>query len=80
MNVSGGFVDEISEIRKNLIRQVTSSVRWDQGISAMIPSVDYFIEIGCGKTLAGMNKQIGVSAPTLSINTIADLEKIAQII
>lgn len=80
MNVTGSFVEGAHEIRENLIKQVTSAVRWEQGIRAMMHSVDCYIEIGCGKTLAGMNKQIGVPAPTLSINCIEDLEKIAQIV
>jgi [acyl-carrier-protein] S-malonyltransferase len=80
MNVTGGFVEAVEEIRHNLIKQVTSSVRWEQSVMAMQPSVDCFIEIGCGKTLAGMNKQMGVAAPTITINSIEDLEKIAQIL
>lgn len=77
MNVCGNFVEDPEQIRANLIQQVTSPVRWEQGIRAMQPSVDLFIEIGCGKTLAGMNKQIGITVPTLTINGIEDLEKLA---
>ena len=32
-----------------------------------------FLEIGCGKTLTGLNKKIGV-AQTASIETVGDLE------
>lgn len=78
MNVPGDFVDSKEHIRKNLIQQVTSPVRWEQGIRVMIPLVDLFIEIGCGKTLAGMNKQIGTPVPTLSISTVKDLELLNQ--
>lgn len=80
MNATGTVIEEREEIRNCLIQQVTSSVRWEQGIEAMREKVDCYLEIGCGKTLAGMNKQIGIEAPTLSINSIADLEKIGQII
>jgi len=79
MNVPGDIVPEIDQMRHNLIKQVTSPVRWEQGIRAMEKrGVDLFIEIGCGKTLSGMNKRIGVQAPTLSFEKIEDLDMIAQ--
>lgn len=78
MNVPGGFVEKREEIRKNLILQVTHSVRWQQSVRAFGASVEAFLEIGCGKTLAGLNRQIGVLAPTHSINKITDLEQLAS--
>src|SRR5262249_34678607 len=39
MNVCGGFVEAPDEVRSNLIKQVTSAVRWEQGIRAMMPLV-----------------------------------------
>lgn len=74
MNVPGDYTTGNDQIRENLIRQVTSPVRWEQGVRNMADSgVDLFVEIGCGKTLAGFNKRIGVSAPTVSIEKIEDL-------
>lgn len=74
MNVPGDYVKEAGQIRENLIRQVTSPVRWEQGIRKMADDgVDLFIEIGCGKTLSGFNKRIGVMAPTVSIEKTEDL-------
>lgn len=80
MNVPGDYVTSLEEVRRNLIKQVTSPVRWEQSIRAMRSQVDLFIEIGCGRTLAGMNKQIGIEAPTVTINKIEDLEKLAQVL
>lgn len=75
MNVPGDFVTDTNAMRENLIKQVTHSVRWEQGVRAMERSgVDLYIEMGPGKTLAGMNKRIGLQAPTLSIETVADLD------
>lgn len=75
MNFSGGYVKNIDEMRRQLIKQVTSPVRWEQGIRAMSSeAVDLFIEIGCGKTLTGMNKRIGVTALTLNIEKTGDIE------
>lgn len=75
MNAPGDFVNLASDIRKNLIAQVTSSVRWEQGIVAMNEKgVELYLEIGCGKTLSGMNRKIGVTGQTLSIEKVSDLE------
>lgn len=74
MNTPGDFVASIQEIKRNLVNQVTNPVRWHRGIHNMANSgIDLFIEIGCGKTLAGMNKRIGVQAPTVSIEKIEDI-------
>ncbi len=74
MNVTGAPCHEMSEIRRNLIKQVTHSVRWEQGVRYMMGAgVDLFVEMGCGTTLAGFNKRIGVTAPTISIETIQDI-------
>ena len=80
MNIPGGYVKNLVDIRENLIRQVTGTVRWEQGIRAMLcEGVDLFIEIGCGKTLSGMNKKIGVAADAiLSLEKVADLETLAR--
>jgi [acyl-carrier-protein] S-malonyltransferase len=70
MNVPGALS---SNIRANLIAQVTHPVRWEQGILAMKGlGVEQFIEIGCGKTLAGLNRKM--EAPTVSIDQVNDLE------
>lgn len=78
MNVPGDFVQE-ADIPKFLIDQVTHSVRWQQGICAMeARGVDCYLEIGCGKTLSGMNRKIGVKGATLSLEKLADLDTLAQ--
>ena len=79
MNVPGGFVTNLEEIRRNLIAQVTQSVRWEQGIEAMKANgVDFFLEIGCGKTLSGLNRKMGITAMS-SIEKVTDLELVHAI-
>lgn len=81
MNVSGDFVESPEEAKQYLVKQVTHSVRWQQGIEAIEKQeIDAFIEFGPGQTLAGMNKRIGVEAPTFSIDKIAQLEQCAALI
>jgi [acyl-carrier-protein] S-malonyltransferase len=80
MNFSGKMVVEIPQLKEQLIKQVTSPVRWEQGIKGMIDQgVDCYIEIGCGKTLTGMNKKIGTPGKSISIEKIADLESLEAI-
>jgi len=79
MNVPGDFVHSTDEIRRNLTQQVTHSVRWEQGIRSMA-GIELFLEIGCGKTLAGLNKKIGVAAATVSIDKVEDLERIGEVL
>jgi [acyl-carrier-protein] S-malonyltransferase len=77
MNVPGNFVKSTQEIRTNLIDQVASPTKWEQGVRKMDASgVELYIEMGPGKTLAGMNKKIGVKAPTISIEKVTDLETV----
>jgi len=80
MNVPGDFVKEVIDVRRNLVEQVTHSVRWEQGVRAMEEqAVDLYIEFGPGKTLSGMNKRIGVKAPMISIEKIEDLDQLSQL-
>lgn len=80
MNVPGGYVTSLDEIREFLIQQVTSPVRWEMGIRAMQQQgIDLFLEVGCGKTLSGMNKKIGVTQTTFSIDKIADLDEFSKL-
>lgn len=74
MNVPGDFVSGIDAVRQNLKMQVTRSVKWEQSIDAMKRAgVEFYLEIGCGKTLTGLNKKIGVPVAA-SIEKINDLE------
>ncbi len=75
MNVTGNIAEDEAEIRKNLIDQVTSPVRWEGGVRTMDrEGVELYLEMGPGKTLAGFNKRIGVSGRTVSVETVDDLK------
>ena len=78
-NVTGGYVNDASEIKPLLVRQLSNSVRWQQCVEAMVADgVDTFYEIGPGKTLAGFNRKIakvlGVELTTVRISTYEDIE------
>jgi [acyl-carrier-protein] S-malonyltransferase len=81
MNIPACVVKNGDEIKNFLEKQVTGSVLWEDSMRTMNDS-DLFIEMGCGKTLNGMNRKIGVSAPTISIEKVEDLsllEKFANV-
>lgn len=81
MNVTGVIVHNPEEIRNLLIEQVTGSVHWEKSMKTIQEEdVDLVLEIGPGKTLAGLAKQNGFQAPLLSINKIEDLELLNQLI
>lgn len=79
MNVPGHFVKTDEEIRRYLTAQVTQSVRWEQGILAMKEAgVELFLEIGCGKTLSGLNKKMGILSMS-AVEKVVDLETVHAI-
>ncbi len=64
-NVSTVAVTDPSEIKKNLISQLTAPVRWTQSIQNMIKDgATTFIEVGPANVLQGLVKKIDKSAET----------------
>lgn len=64
------------DVRKSLIRQLPSSVLWEQSIRAMWEAgVRTFIEIGPGTVLTGLAKRIVPEAELLNIHDPDSLEK-----
>lgn len=76
-NVTAEYVTDEKEIKGLLERQVSSSVRWQQSVEAMVAAgVDTFVEIGPGKTLSGFMRKINRNVKTVNIERVEDLEKI----
>lgn len=68
---------EQSKIKELLEMQVSSSVRWEQGVKTMIENgMDTFIEIGPGRSLSGFIKKIDRTKTVLNIEKLEDLEKL----
>jgi len=64
-------------IKKLLIDQISSKVRWRESIEFMIKNdVNQLIEIGPGKVLSGLVKRISGKVLTKSINTIEDIKSL----
>lgn len=75
-NVTGGLVTKSDAARDALIRQVTGTVRWVDCIHALIGAeATVFVEVGPGKVLGGLLRQIDPSQKVLNVEDIASLEK-----
>ncbi|MCD8082408.1 MAG: ACP S-malonyltransferase [Clostridiales bacterium] len=78
-NVTGEYVTDSAEIKPLLVKQVSSSVRWEQSMRLMLADgVDTFIEIGPGKTLAGFMKKIDRSVKVLNIEKYSDVDQVVE--
>jgi [acyl-carrier-protein] S-malonyltransferase len=63
-------------LRDALVRQVTGAVRWVESIKFLIDQhPTHFIEVGPGKVLSGLLRQIDRVQPTLNVDDAASLEK-----
>ena len=76
-NVTALPVDRPEDIKKFLIKQIYSKVRWRESISFMEKNkINNFIEIGPGKVLTSLVKRILPNSNTFSINSIDDIKKL----
>ena len=70
-------VENTSNIKKLLVDQIFSTVKWRESLIYMSDNnVKNFIEIGPGKSLSGMVKRTLKDVNSFSINSITDIEKI----
>ncbi|MCD6075562.1 MAG: fabD [Rhodospirillales bacterium] len=74
-NVTAVPTSDPDEIRKLLVEQVTSRVRWRECVLAMkAHNVDTVVEIGAGKVLTGLTKRIDKELTGISVSSPADVE------
>ena len=74
-NVTAEPVADPAAIRALLVQQVTSPVRWREGVLAMrAAGVEGLVEIGAGKVLSGLARRIDRELGALSIETPDEIE------
>jgi [acyl-carrier-protein] S-malonyltransferase len=74
-NVTGGLVSTADAARDALIRQVTGAVRWVDCMQSLIAAgAELFVEVGPGKVLCGLLKQIDPAQKSLNVEDVASLE------
>lgn len=75
-NVTGSYINKKEDIKEFLIKQVRSSVRWEDTIKTMVKNgVDTFVEIGPGKALSGFVKRVDRKVNIINVEDIKSLEK-----
>lgn len=75
-NVNAKIVNDKNEVKDLLIKQVSSSVLWQDSVKTMIEyGVDTFVEIGPGKVLSGFIKKIDKDVNMLNVEDIDSLNK-----
>ncbi len=78
-NADARLLTRGTEVRDALIRQVTGAVRWVECIRLLQESgATRYIEVGPGKVLTGLNRQIDRELLTMNVEDQASLEKVIQ--
>lgn len=78
-NVTSTPTNDPVEIKKLLVEQIYSKVRWRESILYMAnQNITEYLEIGPGKVLTGLVKRILPSANSSSINSIEDIKNITN--
>ena len=74
-NVVASAVSDPETIRDLLVKQVTGTVRWREGVLYMKDQgVTQLVELGAGKVLGGLAKRIDKELAGTSVGTPADIE------
>ena len=75
-NVDAALVTTAEQTRKALIRQVTGAVQWVRSMRELIAlGAENFVEVGPGKVLSGLLKQIDRTRSYVNVEDEASLQK-----
>jgi len=76
-NVDAQVVQSAAAVRDGLKRQVTAAVRWEQSMRVLrTKGVELFVEVGPGKVLTGLLRQIDRQAEGLHVEDLASLQEV----
>jgi [acyl-carrier-protein] S-malonyltransferase len=80
-NVDAALIRKGVEARESLVRQVSSPVRWLESIELLISEgVDTFVEVGPGKVLTGLMRQISRDVKCLNVEDAASLKSAGSVL
>jgi len=80
-NVTGRPVTSAEEIRRLLVRQITSPVRWRETMACLASEgVDGVVEIGPGKVLTGLAKRDMPGVALFNIDTLTDIGQVLPVL
>jgi len=73
-NVDASTIEKGAKVRDALVRQVSAPVRWRESVELLIQNgVDTFVEVGPGKVLSGLVRQINRDARCLNVEDTQSL-------
>jgi [acyl-carrier-protein] S-malonyltransferase len=76
-NADARLVGTAAEVLDGLKRQVTAPVRWEESVRLLRnESVSLFIELGPGRVLSGLMRQIDRQAECLQVEDVASLNEV----
>src|SRR5207244_2449005 len=76
-NADGQAALSAAAVRDGLKRQVTAPVRWEQSMRVLLAEgAELFIEVGPGKVLSGLMRQIDRQANCLHVEDVASLNEV----
>ncbi len=80
-NVTAKAVSDPDTIRRLLVEQVTSMVRWRESIQFLAgQGIDSIVELGTGKVLCGLARRIDKSLKTHNAETPEDIEALLKVL
>jgi [acyl-carrier-protein] S-malonyltransferase len=72
-------IKEKNSLKKNIIEQLISPVRWEEGIQCMLQEgVTRFVEVGPGKVLTGLIRRIDKQSELINIFNVEGLERFKE--
>lgn len=78
-NVDADTIETGDQARDALVRQVTAAVHWEESVRLLIEEgVNTFVEVGPGKVLTGLLRQIERSVATLNVEDETSLLKTVE--
>jgi [acyl-carrier-protein] S-malonyltransferase len=78
-NVDARVVNSAAAVREGLKRQVTAPVRWEDSMRRLrAEGVELFVEVGPGKILSGLLRQIDRTAECLRVEDATTLNEVLQ--
>lgn len=78
-NVDADTIETGDQARVALVRQVSTAVRWEESVRLLIEEgVNTFVEVGPGKVLTGLLRQIERSVAALNVEDQASLAKTVE--
>ncbi len=74
--IDANLIESADAARDALIRQVTGAVKWDQSVRLLIAKgIRNFVEVGPGKVLSALMRQIDRSTSSANVGDEASLQK-----